>query len=60
MISETISEYKVSIHAPVKGAIMTELEIQNKLSVSIHAPVKGAICAMSPVLTALLFQFTHP
>ena len=34
--------YKVSIHAPVKGATMYDIVSGAKTGVSIHAPVKGA------------------
>ena len=36
----------VSIHAPVMGAKLRELETRIKTQVSIHAPVMGANCSL--------------
>ena len=34
--------YRISIHAPVWGATIVEIQVKMKLSISIHAPVWGA------------------
>ena len=53
MVGECYAE-KVSIHAPVKGAMAGRFIVQLFQCVSIHAPVKGAIGRRRTVQTVLL------
>ena len=50
----------VSIHAPVKGAILHIDLVTHRPIVSIHAPVKGAMTALRQPAGTAKFQFTHP
>ena len=51
---------RVSIHAPVKGAIGNFDRLFYNNNVSIHAPVKGAILVTASSNAKVAFQFTHP
>ena len=58
--SQLTAIQSVSIHAPVKGAILLWFASWSCWSVSIHAPVKGAIIMADFVVHDFLFQSTHP
>ena len=51
---------EISIHAPVKGATMTEDDAKAMVTISIHAPVKGATAADKQVYRGQRFQSTLP
>ena len=50
----------ISIHAPVKGATMTELGQKFTDLISIHAPVKGATSNQHALLLILLISIHAP
>ena len=50
----------VSIHAPVKGAMVDTVHIAFEEPVSIHAPVKGAMATADKLVKTVEFQSTHP
>ena len=51
----------VSIHAPARGATVTEGQFGNVIRVSIHAPARGATSVRSAHADeAITFQFTRP
>ena len=59
-MGKTVTQTRVSIHAPVKGAILGGGRKNLQSGVSIHAPVKGAIVIVICMVTSLEFQSTHP
>ena len=56
----TVSEFTISIHAPVKGATLRQLAPQDNGTISIHAPVKGATSSSFSLLFEMAFQSTLP
>ena len=55
-----LADWRVSIHAPVWGATISEKVLRNKVDVSIHAPVWGATSRLDRLASILGFQSTHP
>ena len=52
--------FRVSIHAPLRGATCHHTFLFNLLNVSIHAPLRGATQRVKPNPTIGKFQSTHP
>ena len=50
----------ISIHAPVKGATLWIMVVQNRGTISIHAPVKGATSRSRHLQPSPRFQSTLP
>ena len=56
----TVQVQQVSIHAPVRGATLSECSVSRIDNVSIHAPVRGATTATACGRGARPFQSTPP
>ena len=54
------STYKISIHAPTRGATTADSKDCCKLNISIHAPTRGATEMRRAILHSLQFQSTLP
>ena len=50
----------VSIHAPARGATLSEWQDHCHEYVSIHTPARGATGLMARGFVLMTFQFTHP
>ena len=53
-------QFRVSIHAPARGATRRQKAMRGHLEVSIHAPARGATTHSSAVSLGTWFQSTHP
>ena len=59
-VSDRFSEYKISIHAPTRGATPESERILLLTTISIHAPTRGATIVLYSLQSSFLFQSTLP
>ena len=52
--------YRISIHAPAKGATGREVYVAYGKNISIHAPAKGATCAKASNIEGIVISIHAP
>ena len=60
MFGFELGGHGISIHAPVKGATLSDMCKERMDKISIHAPVKGATSMSNDMGIRLEFQSTLP